>query len=167
MKNSIIHEKISFFDLLTFLTYSHLSYFRFLVLICTVGKYIGHFFKNNKLKISTQTLKKLVLSSLASHTSYASNSTRTSITSRLGNKDINTNQNKNIFQIQMTSTHVYHHKNEITVFGPHLQPLIWCHWMLDFLLHLFSYTQQINYPLLVNNICVFRLTVNFLMLPSV
>ena len=48
-------------------------------------------------KLSTPTLKKPVLSSSASHTSSASNSKRTSISSRLDNKHIITNQNeKNI-----------------------------------------------------------------------
>ena len=58
-------------------------------------------------------------------------------------------------------------KNKITVFRPHLQPLIWGHWKLHLLLHLLSYKQQNNRPLLVKNICVFRLTVNIIMLPSV
>ena len=82
--------------MLRFLNYTHLSYFSFIVLICTMGKEIGRFFKYNRLKPSTPTLKKPVLLSSAAHTSSASNSTGTSISSTLDNKDINTNQNKNI-----------------------------------------------------------------------
>ena len=53
------------------------------------------FFKNNQSKLSTSTVKKPILSSSADHTSFASNSTQTSISSQLDNKDITTNQNKN------------------------------------------------------------------------
>ena len=53
------------------------------------------FFKNNRMKILTPTLKKPVLSSSASYTPSASNSTRTYISSQLDNKDITKNQNKN------------------------------------------------------------------------
>ena len=60
-----------------------------------MGKEIGRCFKYNRSKISTPTLKKLVLSYLAAHTLYASNSTGTSISYQLDNKDITTNQNKN------------------------------------------------------------------------
>ena len=45
-------------------------------------------------KLSTSTLKKPVLSSSASHTSFASNLRRTSISSQLDNKDNTINQNK-------------------------------------------------------------------------
>ena len=38
-------KQISFFDLLSFLAYTHLSSFRFLVLICTMGNEIGRFSK--------------------------------------------------------------------------------------------------------------------------
>ena len=47
-------------------------------------------------------------------------------------------------QIQMASNHVQHHEHKITVFRPHLQPLIWPHWILHCILHLLSYTQQLN-----------------------
>ena len=60
-----------------------------------MGKEIGCSFKYNRSRISTPTLKKSVLSSSAAHASSASNSTRTSISSQLDNKDIFTNQNKN------------------------------------------------------------------------
>ena len=60
-----------------------------------MGKRIGSFYKHNWLKLYTPTIKKPVLSSSDSHTSPASNSTRTPISSRLDNKHITTNQNKN------------------------------------------------------------------------
>ena len=53
------------------------------------------------------------------------------------------------------------------VLRPHLQPLFWHHYTLHCLLHLLSYTKQNNYLWLVNNIYVFRLTEDPLMLPSV
>ena len=52
-------------------------------------------FKNKQSKISTQTPNKPVLSSSTSHTSSASNLTRTSTSYQIDNKDITTNQNKN------------------------------------------------------------------------
>ena len=60
-----------------------------------MGKEIGRSFKYNRPKISTPTLKKPVLSSSAFHTSSASNSTRTSISSQLDNTYITKNQNNN------------------------------------------------------------------------
>ena len=63
--------------------------------IGTTGKEIGRSYKYNQSKISTSALKKTVLSSSAAHTLSASNSTPTSISSQLDNKDITTNQNKN------------------------------------------------------------------------
>ena len=84
-----------FFDLLSFLIYSNLSYFQWLVLFCTMGKEIGCFKKINQSELSTKRLKKPVLSYSASHLSSASNSTRTSISYRLDNRQININQNKN------------------------------------------------------------------------
>ena len=57
-----------------------------------MGKEIGRSFKYNQSKILTPTLKKPVLSSSAAHTLYASNSTQTSISSQLDNKDITKNQ---------------------------------------------------------------------------
>ena len=60
-----------------------------------MGKEIGRSYKYNRSKISTPTLKKPVLSSSADHTLYANNSTGTSISSQLDNKDITINQNKN------------------------------------------------------------------------
>ena len=60
-----------------------------------MGKEICCFYKNDRSKISTPTLKKPVLSSSASHISCTSNSTRTYILSQLDSKDITTNQSKN------------------------------------------------------------------------
>ena len=58
-------------------------------------KDISRLLKYNRLKQSTATSKKHVLSSLAENASSASNSTGTSISSQLDNKDITTNQNNN------------------------------------------------------------------------
>ena len=60
-----------------------------------MGKKIGRFCKNNRSKLSNPTLKKPVLSSSASHTLSAINLTQASISYRLVNKHIATNQNKN------------------------------------------------------------------------
>ena len=60
-----------------------------------MGKEIGRSFKNNRSKILTSTLKKTVLLYSAAHKSSASNSTGTSISSQLDNKDITTNKNNN------------------------------------------------------------------------
>ena len=54
-----------------------------------MGKEIDCYFKYNRSKISTPTLKKPVLSSSAHHTSYTTNSTRTIISYQLENKDSN------------------------------------------------------------------------------
>ena len=60
-----------------------------------MGKCIGCLYKNIQLKLSIQTLKKPGLSSSASNTSSPSNYTRTSMSSRIDNKHITTNKNKN------------------------------------------------------------------------
>ena len=59
-----------------------------------MGKEIGRSFEYNQSKISTATLKKPVLSSLDAHTSFASNLTRTLISSHLDNKNSTAIQNK-------------------------------------------------------------------------
>ena len=84
------------FRFLIFFIHSHLSYFRFLLLFCTMGKEIGRFYKHDWMKLSIPTLKKPVLSSSYSRTSSASNSTQTSISSRNDNIHITTIWNKNI-----------------------------------------------------------------------
>ena len=93
--NWLLIKKNLIFWFFRFLTYPHWSHFCFLVPICILGKNIGGLYKYNQSKISTITLKKPFLSSSAAHTSYAINSTRTSISSQLDNKDMTTNQNKN------------------------------------------------------------------------
>ena len=60
-----------------------------------MGKDIGRFYKHNQSKLSAPTLKKYVLSYPDSHTSSESNSTQTSISSKLDNKHITTNHKKN------------------------------------------------------------------------
>ena len=88
-------KKMSYFNLLRFLNCPYFSYFRFMVLICTMGKEIDLSFKYNWSKLSSSTLKEPVLSSSADHTSSVSNLTWTYISSQLDNKDITTNRNKN------------------------------------------------------------------------
>ena len=59
------------FFIFLFVEISHLfSFVIFLIvsIICTMGKEIGRFYKNNRSKLSTPTLKKPVLSSSAHHT---------------------------------------------------------------------------------------------------
>ena len=59
-----------------------------------MGKEIGGSFKYNRSKISTPTLNKPVLSSLAAQTSSASNFTQTFISYHLDNEDSTAIQNK-------------------------------------------------------------------------
>ena len=79
----------------SFFIFLHWSYFRFLLIFCTVVKDVGRSYKNSQSKISTTILKKPVLSYSASHTSYASHSIQTFILYIPDNKQINTNKNKN------------------------------------------------------------------------
>ena len=140
-----------------FFELSHLSsfiIFSILLLFFTMDKDIGCFYKNNQLELSTPILKKPALSYSASHTS----STHTSISSRLDNKHIITNHNKNNTSNKDDIQSCVTPRKQITMFMPHLQPLIWRHWILHCILYILSYTQQINYPPPVKNICVFRLT---------
>ena len=58
-----------------------------------MGKEMGRYFRYNRSKIFTPTLKKPVLYSSAAHTSYTSNLTRTIISSQLENEDSNEIQN--------------------------------------------------------------------------
>ena len=60
-----------------------------------MGKRIGRFCKNKRSKLSTLKPKQPVLSYSASHTLSATNLTQAYISSRLDNKHITTNQNKN------------------------------------------------------------------------
>ena len=66
-----------------------------MVLIYIMVKDIGRLYQFNQPKQSTPTFKKLLLSSLDAHASSGSNSTGTSISSQINNKEITTNQNKN------------------------------------------------------------------------
>ena len=58
-----------------------------------MGKDIGRYFKYNRSKISTTTLKKPVLSSSGHHASYTTTLTRTIISYQLENEDITSIQN--------------------------------------------------------------------------
>ena len=80
--------------MLSFLNYPHFSYFCFMVPLLTMDKELGRSFKYDRSKLLTSTLKEPVISYSAVHTSSASNLTRTSISYKLDNKDITTNQNK-------------------------------------------------------------------------
>ena len=139
---------------------SHLSSFIIFTFYSTNlnhGQGNSPFSKYNRSKLSTPILNKPVLLSSAAHTSSESNSTGTSILSQLDNKDITTNQNNN----NTSNTHDIHwcvSPPKKTVFRPHLRPLIWCHLTLHFILHLFSYTQKVNYPSLVKYISILWLT---------
>ena len=58
-----------------------------------MGKYIGRSYKYNRLKISTPTLKKPVLSSSSNYTSYTTSLSQTILSSQLENKDSTAIQN--------------------------------------------------------------------------
>ena len=58
-----------------------------------MGKEIGHFYKHNRPKTSSPTLKKPVLLSSANHTSYTTNLTRTIMSHQLQHKDSSSIQN--------------------------------------------------------------------------
>ena len=58
-----------------------------------MGKETGRYFKYNRSKVYTPTLKKPVLSSSAAHTSYAINLIQTFISSLIENEDSNAIQN--------------------------------------------------------------------------
>ena len=125
------------------------------------------FFKYNRSKISTPTLNKTVLSSSAAHTPYTSNLTQTSISSQIDNGDITTNKNKNNTSntddihscvTPQKQNYSVHAKSTTT----HLTPSNATRPIAPVELH----TRK-KYAPLVNNICVFRFTVDLLMLPSV
>ena len=87
-------------------------------------KDIGRLYIYNRPKQYTPTFKKPVLSSSAAHASSENNLIGTSISSQLDHKDITKNQNKN----NTSNTDDIHScvtpQKQITVFRPHLQPLI-------------------------------------------
>ena len=92
-----------------------------------MGKEIGRFYKNNRSKLYTPTLKKPVLLSSASHTSSASNSTQTSILYTIDIKEINTNKNKNnisnTYDIHSCVTPQKNYSVQTTSPTTHLTPL--------------------------------------------
>ena len=90
----IFHKK---YLISQFVELSHLSSFIIFSFYSTRlhhGRGNWPFFKNNRSKLSTSSLKKPVLSSSAAHTSSANNFARTSISSKLDNKDIITNHKR-------------------------------------------------------------------------
>ena len=101
----------------------------FIALIGTIGKEIGCFYKNNRPKTSSLTLKKPVLLSSANHVSYTTNSTPTIMSRQLQHKDSTSIQNK----INISNTYDIHscltpRKQKISVQAtttpPRLTPLI-------------------------------------------
>ena len=129
-----------------------------------MGNEIGGYFKYNRSKMSTQTLKKPILSSSADHTSFTSNLTRTIISFQLENENSteikNTTDISNIDDIHSCVTPRKKYQCSGHIYTPWLTPLL-------YLLYLLRYQKQWNYPRLVNNICVFKLTANLLMLLNV
>ena len=94
-----------------------------------MGKDIGCYFKYNRSKISSPTLKKSVLSSSANHTSYTTNSTRTIMSYQLQNKDSTSIQNmsdiSNIDDIHSFVTPKRHNiRFQATSTPPRFTPLI-------------------------------------------
>ena len=94
-----------------------------------MGKEIGCYFKYNRSKNSTPTLKKPVLSSSENHTSYTTNLKRTIISSQLENEDITAIQNTSyISNIDDINSCVTPQKQNISVqvtsTPPRLTPLI-------------------------------------------
>ena len=124
-------------------------------------------FQNNRSKRLTPTPNKPVLSSSASHTSFASNSTQTSISLQLDNKDVTTNlKNNSASNIDIIHSCVtprkLKYRSQVTSATTYLTPLNGTIPIAIVELHT---TKQ--YPLLVNIICIFRITKNRLMQPSV
>ena len=90
--------KIDLFYIFRFVLLFHLSLlivFSVFITIFHHGQGHWSFIQKNRSKLSIPTLKKPGLSPSACHISSASNSTRTSISSRIDNKHITNNQNKN------------------------------------------------------------------------
>ena len=98
------------------------------------------FFKNNQSKLSNSTLKIQLLihhPKLIWHgrTYWLNLKIKTSLKSK---------QEQHLkyrwHQLMCNTT------KKITLIRPHQQPLIWRNWILHWILHLLSYTQQLNYP---------------------
>ena len=132
------------FDLLIFFIYPQLSYFYFLLLFCTMDKDICCL-KNNWKYPFQHSRNLLYRLQLLMH--YL----QVIIHEHLSRLDLIINTLPKIItrttsQINMTSSHVWHYKNKITLFRPHIIPIIWIHWMINCLFRLISYTQQLNCP---------------------
>ena len=139
----------------------------FIALIGTMGKEIGHTYKNNRSKISSPTLKKSVLLSSENHISCTTNLTPTIMSHQLQHRYKSSIQNT----VNTSNTHDIHScvtpwKCNISVKATYT-PLVWHHWSLLYLFYLLSYQKQHIYPHLAKNICVSSWTTNLLILFNV
>ena len=89
-----------------------------------MDKEISRSYKYNRSKISSPTLKKPVLSSSENHTSYTTSLSQTFISSQLENEDSITIQNTSDILNTEISAPVQHPKNRVSVFRPHIHPLV-------------------------------------------
>ena len=170
-------NKTKYFDhlsktnfLFRFVELSHLFSSLFFNIVSTIlqhGRVNYSLYKNNWSELSTPKLKKPVLSSSDYHTSSASNSKRTSISSRLDNKHITNNQNKN----NISNTYDVHscvtprkqnYSFQATSTTTHLTPLNATLSIAYFKLHTTTELHPAGKSYFFS-----RLTVNVLMLPSV
>ena len=89
-----------------------------------MGKEIDRSYKYYRSKISSPTLKEPVLLSSANHTSYTTNLTPTIMSRQLQHKDSTSIQNT----VDISNTDDIHScetsGNRISVFRPHLHPLV-------------------------------------------
>ena len=132
-----------------------------------IGKDIGCSFKYKQPKSSSPTLKKPVLSSTANHTSCITVLNQPVRSQPCQHKGSASNQEKvNISNTDDIHSCVTPKSHNISVPAtstpPLLTPLITTLTILPV-----RYQQQHNYPHLVKNICVSKLTTNLLMLLSV
>ena len=130
-------------------------------------KEIGPSFKYHQSKISTPALKKPVLSYSKNLTSYTTNLTRTIISSQIENEDSTTIQNTSeILNTDYIHSCVTPRKLNIIVPAtptpPHLISFI-----TTLPLAPIELPKKQNYPQLVKNICISRLTSNILMILNV
>ena len=133
-----------------------------------MGKDIGRFYKHNRPKSSSPTLKKPVLSSSAHHTSCITISNPNITSHQLQHKGSASNQDKvNISNTDDIHSCVTPKRHNIIVQATSTPPRLRHHWSLLYLFYLLSYQKQHIYPHLVNNICASKLTTNLLMLLSV
>ena len=153
--------------MLSFLTYSHLSYICFIVLIVNMGKEVGRSYSYNWSKLSSATLKNTMLSSLANHTSYTGNLTCTIISSQLENENITAIQNTmNIWNTDDIHSCVTPRKQNISAQATYIPT-----WLTSSITTLtiapVELPKTTELPWLVKNICISRLTSNLLMLINV